>query len=320
MRKLTLASAFLFSGISVVNAANLYVSPEGVGLDCSSLDPCGTIQAAVDLAAENDQINVAAGTYVENVRVPGGKSGLAIVGAGAKYTRLKSAGGTPGVFAPPTIPADIIIDVFSPNVMVKSLKLVHPKEETDKRDIGIFVRPPATNVTIENCTIKRMRIGNLEPRSPGSRGVLVFRAKGTMISNNKLRGNYEDHIHLPTSATKVVNNSIEDATRLGIVVIQETPDSMSVDNMISLNEIEGSTSDGIQIQGDNNVIMDNIVEENGGVGIKLCGPSSTPVCVAPGSAASADGNKVMNNKVEDNTAGGIVDNGVANIVMDNEVE
>lgn len=288
MKVTTIVCTFLFSGISAVNAANLYVTHHGTGLDCSNLNPCGTIQAAVDLAAPGDQINVAKGKYTENVIIPGGKSGLTIMGAGAKRTKLKSAGGTSGVFAPAGVPADIILDIFSPNVTVKGMKLEHPKAVPTKRDIGVFVRPPAVNVTVENCTIKRKRKGDaLEPTAPGSRGLLVFRARGTVISNNKFRGNYEDHIHLPTSATKVVNNSVEDATRLGIVVIQESATSLSEDNMISLNEVEGSASDGIQIQGDNNVVMANEVEENGGAGIKLCGPSSSPVCVAPGSATTA---------------------------------
>lgn len=321
MKTVTLASAFLFSTISVANAANLYVSTHGAGVDCSLSTPCGTIQSAVDLAVENDQINVAAGKYMENVRIPGGKSGLKIMGAGAKKTRLTSAGGIPGVFAPAGVPADIIIDIFSPNVVIIGMTLVHPKAVPTKRDIGVFVRPPATNVTVANCTIKRMRKGDvLEPTAPGSRGFLVFRAKGTVISNNKFRGNYEDHIHLPTSATKVMNNSVEDATRLGIVVIQESPTSMSVDNMITHNEVEGSAGDGIQIQGDNNIVMGNEVEENGGAGIKLCGPSSSPVCVAPGSTTTASGNVVKNNEVEDNAGGAIIDDGVDSIVMDNDIE
>lgn len=205
--------------------------------------------------------------------------------------------------------------------MIKGLKLIHPRAVPTKRDIGVFVRPPAINVTVKNCTIKRKRKGDvLEPTAPGSRGFLVFRAQGTVINNNKFRGNYEDHIHLPTSATKVMNNSVEDATRLGIVVIQESATSFSVNNMISLNEVEGSASDGIQIQGDNNMVIGNEVEENGGVGIKLCGPASVPACVAPGAASSADNNIVKYNEVEDNAGGGIVDDGVDNVVMDNDVE
>lgn len=321
MKVSTIVCTFFISGLSVVNAANLYVTKHGTGLDCSNTNPCGTIQAAVDLAAAGDQINIAKGSYTENVKIPGGKSGLVIMGAGAKRTKLKSAGGTPGVFAPAGVPADIIIDIFSPNVVIKGLKLVHPKAVPTKRDIGVFVRPPAANVTVENCTIKRSRKGRaLEPTAPGSRGFLVFRAKGTVISNNKFRGNYEDHIHLPTSATKVVGNSVEDATRLGIVVIQESATSLSVDNMITLNEVEDSAGDGIQIQGDNNIVMNNEVEENGGAGIKLCGPASSPACVAPGSTTTASGNIVKNNEAEDNAGGGIVDDGVGNIVMGNEVE
>lgn len=100
MKAISLTCALMFSAISTVNAASLYVKPNGNGLDCSKSDPCGAIQTAVNLAAAGDKIKVAAGNYVENVTIPGGKAGLAIMGAGAKRTKLKSAGGTPGVFAP----------------------------------------------------------------------------------------------------------------------------------------------------------------------------------------------------------------------------
>lgn len=66
--------------------------------------------------------------------------------------------------------------------------------------------------------------------------------------------------------------------------------------------------------------MANEVEENGGAGIKLCGPSSMPVCVAPGSASTASGNIVKNNKSEDNAGGGIVDDGVDDFVIGNEID
>lgn len=113
----------------------------------------------------------------------------------------------------------------------------------------------------------------------------------------------------------VVKTSIEDASRLGIVVIQETASSSSVDNIISMNEVQGSGSDGIQIQGDNNTVTGNEVEENCGVGIQLCGPASAPVCVAPGSSSTTSGNIVKNNEIEENAGGGIVADGIDNIVM-----
>ncbi len=300
MKTFTLACALFFSSFSAVYAGDVFVYPGG------------SIQAAVDAAGPGDTIHVAAGTYVENINIPGGKNGLSIVGASAKKTIINSAGGVPGEQAPAGVPVDIIVDIFSTNVTLADLTIRHPVDAATKRDVGIFFRPPAVNGLVVDSVVERRRIGSgseLEPFQPGSRGVLVFRAKGVKIVANKFEGNYEDHIHLPTSTAVVADNKILNATRLGIVVIQESSTSLSVDNVIISNKVKGSGSDGIQIQGDNNVVVKNEVKDSGGVGIKLCGPASSPACVAPGAVASADNNAVVKNKVKNNGGGNLVDDG-----------
>ena len=73
MRNLPGIVFFLTIVLSVsAYSADLYVSTTGTDMpDCSDeLDPCLTIQHAVDVAAPSgDVIHVAAGTYVENVTV-----------------------------------------------------------------------------------------------------------------------------------------------------------------------------------------------------------------------------------------------------------
>ncbi|VAW94395.1 hypothetical protein MNBD_GAMMA23-2537 [hydrothermal vent metagenome] len=311
-KKIIMVFSLLLLGNSAV-AAEFYVSASGSGNSCLKSKPCSSIQAAINLAQAGDTVKIGEGTFTENITIAGGKAGLTLKGAGADSTMIVSAGGDVAPkFAPPGVPVDIVIDIFSSDVTIEKLSTLHPAMEATKRDLGIFVRPPANNVTIKKCKLVRMRTGtNLEPFMPGSRGILVFRAKGTLIKKNELSGNYEDHLHIPASNTRIIKNEVKDATRIGIVIIQENAASDSTNNVISKNEVEGSGTDGIQIQGDNNIISKNEVEHSGAAGIRLCGAGD---CVAPGTVAIASGNQVRNNELEDNSAGNLVDNGAGNII------
>ena len=142
----------------------------------------------------------------------------------------------------------------------------------------------------------------------------MFRATGTTIRNSLFQGNYEDHIHMPTSAASVLNNDVYNATRLGIVIIQESASSVSVDNVLKDNTVAGSGSDGIQAQGDDNLIQANRVWNNGDYGIHLCRPASSPLCVAPGTGATASGNVVQANQLRDNALGALADFGEDNLL------
>jgi len=306
MKYATIIIGILVFNITTVFADILYVSPGE------------NIQSTINIANAGDTIKLAKGTYVENITIPADKTGLTLIGEGSGKTQIISDGGDLNPkFAPATVPADIIIDIFAAGVTISKIGILHPEGETSKRDIGVFFRPPAINGRLSKCEIQRSRSGNLEPTAPGSRGLLIFRATGITIDKNEFEGNYEDHIHLPTSATTVVKNEIEDATRLGIVVIQESETSLSEENMIISNEVSGNGSDGIQIQGDNNTIMGNEVEENHGAGIRICGPSSNPACVAPGSITTASYNVITKNELEDNANGNLLDFGTNNSISKN---
>jgi hypothetical protein len=66
------------------------------------------------------------------------------------------------------------------------------------------------------------------------------------------------------------------------------------------NTVTDSGSDGIQIQGDNNQITTNRIENSGGYGIHLCSAQSDPACVAPGNEAEAEDNELSDNQLENN--------------------
>ncbi|MFV2057702.1 MAG: hypothetical protein ACC707_14645 [Thiohalomonadales bacterium] len=40
------------------------------------------------------------------------------------------------------------------------------------------------------------------------RGVFIFAGPGSLVAHNKFKGNYQDHVHLPSSGVTVLDNSI----------------------------------------------------------------------------------------------------------------
>lgn len=329
MRKLSLSGCklilipFLLFATSSVLATDYYVTTTGSGNACSKAVPCGSIQTAVNIASEGDTIKLAAGTYVENVSIgtpatPNSKPGLTIKGQGRKKTFVVSAG--TNTQRPAGVAADIIFDVWSRDTVIEKLTIKHPAGDVVARDIGVFVGPPATNSVLRKATIVRLRTGsNLEPTQPGSRGILVFRATGSEVSRNKFVGNYQDHIHMPTSDSDISRNKVKGATRLGIVIVQESPTSINTGSTILRNKVSGSGTDGIQIQGDNNIVTGNIIKNSGAVAIKLCGETDANDeqgdgdCVNPFDRwAHATGNIIIKNKYFGNAVDGIVDNGTNN--------
>lgn len=181
------AVGMMFSpSLQATSNNTLYVDVSGSGTICSYNYLCPSILTAVDMAAAGDTIRIAEGDYVENVDIPAGKDGLRLIGQDDDDTRVISAGGISGEEAPPNIPVDILIDIFSKDVTIERMTLEHPEGMVVKRDTGIFVRPSASNATVRNCNPVRNRIGELN-MGPGSRGVFVIRAPGSGISLNKFR-------------------------------------------------------------------------------------------------------------------------------------
>lgn len=157
----------------------LIVAMDGTGTDCTLDDPCGSIQQAIDIAQAGGKIQIGAGTFVENLTLNITKTGLSIEGRSMSETIIESAGGNEGQMAPAGVPVDIIVDIFATDVKIANMMLVHPEAEATKRDIGVFVRPPALNTVLESINVQRSRTGdNVEPFAPGSRGLLVLQATG----------------------------------------------------------------------------------------------------------------------------------------------
>ncbi len=310
MKSASIFVLVLAAFMSEVNAASLFVSNGAMGTSCTQTDPCGSIQQAVTIAGPNDLINITDGVFKENVDIRGEKYGLKIKGSG--NTVVESNGGLPDACAPcPGVSADIVFDLRTPDVTISDLTIIHPASTSKKRELGIFARPPAANVTVNNVAFYRTRTD--EPVQPGSRGVFVFLAEGFSVTKSVFTGNYEDAIHIPSSSSNISHNTIISAPRVGIVIIQEPGGTPAVDNIIKANIIRGSGNDGIQIQGDNNIVKSNTVEYSRGAGIKLCGDISGD-CVMPGDGTSGELAIASENIIKANVLTG---NGENNAILDN---
>ena len=351
-------------------------------IPCTQAVPCGTIQAAINVAESGDIIFVGPGTYIENLIIgsptsPNTKSDITIQGSiqsnkedgdggsSASWTQddenedvdheptiIISAGGVNGEERPMNVSVDIIIDVWSSNVTLQDLHLIHPQLQDDsgsgsgsslslsqtsggaasstmngnsilvqtavKRDIGIFVGPPSHGFTMKNCVLERKRGGEPFP-SVGSRGILVFRATQSVIVGNKIIGMYEDSIHIPSSFTNITDNYVEGATRLGIGLLQENINSDLSNNTVIGNTVIDSGNDGIQIQSNNNYVDYNTVMGSVGAAIKICGIGIANDCILPFDEWSdatnnyvGPHNNITNN---DNIGGDLVDNGRGTILL-----
>lgn len=287
--------------------------------NCSQANrPCGSIQTAINLASENDTILLGPGTFIEYVCV--NKTNITLAGAvtsppttiiqSAVLQNHKAAGN------------DIILDIFGWNVTIQDIAILHPNGTALQRDIGIIVRKTAHNTTLQRVRVERQRTGTvLEPTNPGSRGLLVYSATGTVCVDSTFTGNYQDHVYIPASHSNITRNTIQGATRLGISLPNNT-NMIALNNTIVGNIITDSGIDGIQVEGDFNSIISNQISSSGAYGIHICGNSFVPgnvQCEPPGLNATAEGNLVEQNLVNDNSLGGILDQGENNTLLQNYV-
>lgn len=319
MNRIIGVSFFIFFQSSLF-AGDLYVEQDGVGVICSAEAPCGAIQDAVDLAVEGDSILISSGIYVENIFIQ--TSDIALKGESKNSTVIETAGGRYGATGNAGNALDAIIEVRAANVAISDLSLIHPRGHAVAREAAIFAWKGSPGLEVKNCIIERKRINRTdEPTTPGSRGVFIFAGPGSLIADNQFRGNYQDHVHLPSNNVTVKNNSMRGASRAGISVMDPVsfvgPDSFdSTNNILKDNLIMDSLDDGIHIQGDYTTIVGNIIFRNKGHGIYLCGDGQIGGgCYFPGELAVSEGNLIEDNIIHNNDQGSIGDDGINNIIQ-----
>ena len=160
MKKILFLFVMLLFAASISQGANWYVDPLGTD-DVSHGTTTGagaflTIQYAINSAAENDVITVAAGTYDEQVHIT---KALTLQGAGAttiikpSVGKLTQMGGT----SPNTFTGIILASPNGANVIIKNLKVdgdLLTGTVPAKRNAGISCVDAGgiiDNVTVANC-------------------------------------------------------------------------------------------------------------------------------------------------------------------------
>lgn len=317
MNKLIGMSFFLLFQTNIM-AGELYVEQSAQGTSCIITNPCGSIQQAVEVASEGDTIFIAAGVYKENVFIQ--TANITLRGEFKLNTIIEAGGGREGATGNAGNPLDAVIEVRAANVSIFELSLIHPVGKAVKREAAIFAWMGSQGLHVKDCIIERKRNKRIdEPTTPGSRGIFIFRGPGCLIENNEFRGNYQDHVHLPSNKVIVRDNIMIGASRAGISVMDPVsfvgPNVFdSTLNVIQDNVIMDSLDDGIHIQGDITTITDNALINNKGYGIYLCGEGLGGGCYFPGEEAVSEENFVADNIFQKNKQGTIGDFGVGNII------
>lgn len=183
------AAGFLAFG-TVAGAAELYVDAASSGAELGTQQsPYRSVQAAIDAAAAGDEVRVAAGAYVQNLRIEGkavvlrgGFSRTWVRDPAANPTTLMGAGG------------DAVINLIASDATIDGFRITGGAGSTDQLPYGyhgggIYSRDGSP--TISNCTIENNDIRTGEPPFDYffGGGIYVSNCAQANIIGNVLRGN-----------------------------------------------------------------------------------------------------------------------------------
>jgi len=167
-------------------ASHLYVSKTGNDTNsCTNWSaPCLTIQAAVDKAANGNQIDVSAGTYAESVSI-NNRDSLAINGASGV------------MLVPPVVPGpsgNTLIRLWSSrNIQVSDLVL---KGNGTSDDYG--------GIAINQCQASSLT--RLKVQDMGGGGIVLYRHTAAQIVGSAVRGNRYFGIRVDASSDMVIGS------------------------------------------------------------------------------------------------------------------
>jgi len=266
--------------VQTAHAATICVDPSGAG-GCFT-----TIQAAVTAATAGDIINIAAGTYNENVVID--KNNLSLIGAFAMTANLVPNpvnhtiidSGAPALTTSPGITVNSGIT----GVTIKNLRV-----QNFSSNSGIYGVLGNDNLTIDsvhvygnnsaaavngggiymNGPVSNVLINKVDSQNNKQRGIVIWNGfkQNITITNNYVKGNACCGIEL------------QDGTASGVTISNNTVISNADSGIAAIGLTSGAGA---------NVISNNTVTNNGRFGIEIKMPNGT-------GAASGDGSIVIEN-------------------------
>jgi parallel beta-helix repeat protein len=285
----TFCSLTLLATMSQTSAAKTLCVAPGASKPCYS-----KIQLAVNAASNNDLINVAAGTYKEDVVV--GKS-LSLIGAGAGFSVINASGLANG----------ILIDGYDNpglhNVTVAGFTVKNALYE------GVLVISASDVRILNNSILDNDTIGPVFGSGPACNGQPAYEtdesgdcggglhlmgAVRTMVADNILTGNADGILISDETAeshnnTLVKNNVTNNPAECGIVLASHPP----------VGSVPPFYAPHFGVR--NNTVADNVVSKNGvtvgGAGVGLFSDGSGPGRVS--------GNLIVGNRLTGNGIPGV---------------
>lgn len=215
-----LAAATLLATVAAAPAAELYVNAANTtGTELGTQQsPFRTVQAAINAAAAGDTIRVAAGNYVENLRIDskavvleGGYSAAWVRDIAANVTTLTGAGG------------NAVINLIESDATVDGFRITGGTGSTEEQPYGyhgggIYSRDGSP--TIRNNLIENNDVRTGEPPFDYNfgGGLHVSNAPSATIVNNVVRGNFAGRgagMSVLGQAALIQGNTVENNVAVG---------------------------------------------------------------------------------------------------------